>query len=90
MIEAEVYPTKSSPIGVTVYYTKSCPFCAKIKTFLKENKVSFISVDLEENKFAVNKLKEDLEEIRLPITKIKEEYVVGYNITKLKELLNLE
>jgi len=77
-------------INVTVYYTKSCPFCSRVKAFLDKNDISFVGVDLEENKFAVNKLKEDLDEIRLPITKIGDEYILGYDITKLKKSLNLE
>ena len=77
-------------IDVTVYYTKSCPFCLKVKDFLNKNKISFVEVDLEENKFAINKLREELDEIRLPITKINGEYIVGYNVKKLKELLGLE
>ena len=77
-------------IDVTVYSTKTCPHCGRLKHFLKLHGVSFVEVDLEENKFAANKLMKELEEIRLPVTEIKGEYVLGYNIAKIKELLNLK
>ena len=77
-------------IDVTVYYTDGCPYCVKIKKFLNDNKISFMDVNLEKDKFAVNKLIEKLGVIRLPIIQIGDKYVTGYNIKKIRELLNLE
>jgi len=77
-------------IDVTVYYTDGCPYCVKIKKFLNDNKISFMDVNLEKDKFVVNRLTEKLGTIRLPVTQIGEEYVLGYNIRKIRELLKLE
>lgn len=74
---------------VIVYSTETCPWCNKVKEFLKENKVSFTNKDVSENQKNADEMIEKSGQRGVPVTDIGGEIIIGFNEEKLKKTLKL-
>ena len=75
---------------VIVYSTKTCPWCKKLKEFLKANKVSFTNKDVGTNKKSANEMMKKSGQMGVPVTDIDGEIITGFNESKLKKVLKLQ
>lgn len=74
---------------VVVYTAEWCPWCHKVLDFLKENNIKFEAKDVDQGDNA----KECMEKSGqggIPVTLIDGQSVVGFDVAKLKALLNLK
>jgi len=63
-------------------------FCGKVKEFLSQNSIAFIDRNVAADETALKEL-EKLGYMTTPVTVIEGEVVVGYDVPKLKALLQL-
>jgi glutaredoxin len=63
-------------------------FCGKVKEFLSQNNVQFVDRNIAADPAALSEL-ERLGYMTTPVTLIDGEAVVGFDVRKLSELLNL-
>ena len=63
-------------------------FCAKVKEFLSQNKIDFVDRNIAADQTAVGEL-EKLGYMTTPVTVIDGEVVVGFDVPKLRSLLQL-
>jgi len=77
-------------MDVKVYTTESCPWCKKVKEFLKENNVKFSEVDVSSNSKAAEEMVEKSGQMGVPVTEVHGEMIVGFNEEKLKKVLKLK
>ena len=63
-------------------------FCGKVKEFLSRNKVDFTDRNIAADDAALNEL-EKLGYMTTPVTVIDGEVVVGFDVAKLRNLLQL-
>ncbi len=75
---------------VIVYSTDTCPWCDKLKEWLKENKVAFEEKNVGEDEKAAQEMIKKFGQIRVPITKIDNKFVLGFDVANLKKLLKLK
>jgi len=75
--------------SVIVYTTQTCPWCKKVKAFLKANKVAFKEKDASDEKIA-KELVEKSGQMGVPVTLIGKEVIVGFDEDKLKKALKLK
>jgi glutaredoxin-like YruB-family protein len=75
---------------VTVYSTNQCPWCDKLKDFLKEHKVKFEVKDVGRDAAAREEMMEKTGQMGVPVTDIDGEAVVGFNVPLLKHLLKVD
>lgn len=69
-----------------VYTSPSCKYCNMVKDFLTEKGITFKEIDITKNEEARKMLiKKDF--MGLPIVKVDKEFIVGYNINKLKKFI---
>jgi len=72
---------------VTIYSTPTCHFCHAAKDFFTENDVPFtdhnVATDLEKRKEMIEKSGQ----MGVPVIYVDNELVVGFDESKLKELL---
>jgi glutaredoxin-like YruB-family protein len=76
---------------VKVYSTQWCPWCTKVKDWLKENKVKFEEKNVGEDQEAAVEMIEKTGQRGVPVTiytddKGKEHVIVGYNVPELEKL----
>lgn len=74
---------------VIVYSTQGCPWCVKVKEWLKENKIEFEEIDVGANMNAAREMVEKSGQMGVPVIDINGQIVVGFDINKLKELLKI-
>lgn len=76
---------------IKVYTTPTCPWCKKLKEWLKGKKISFQEMDVTESDKARDELIEKSSQMGVPVTIVtkgdKEEVIVGFNEGKLEEVL---
>ena len=76
--------------NVLVYTTATCPWCIKVKEFLKKNKIAFSEKDVAEDMDAAKEAVEKSGQRGVPIIDIDGEIVVGFDEAKLKKLLTIK
>ncbi len=74
---------------VKVYSAPNCPWCVRVKEFLKENKIKFEEVDVSSDKKAAMEMVVKTGQMGVPVTDIDGEMVIGFDQEKLKKLLKL-
>jgi glutaredoxin-like YruB-family protein len=72
---------------ITVYSTPTCPWCKKLKEYLKEKKVSFKDLDVSTNEKAKNEMVEKSNQMGVPVSDINGTVIVGFNIEKINNAL---
>jgi len=79
---------------VIVYSTDTCPWCDKLKEWLKENKVAFEEKNVGEDEKAAEEMIKKSGQMGVPVTEIKTTHgvgiVVGFDVANLKKLLKLK
>ncbi len=73
---------------VEIYTTTKCKFCAKLKKFLKANKITYIEHDVNKDTDKHREMVEFSGQHGVPVVRINS-FVVGFNEEPLKEMLNL-
>jgi len=74
---------------VKVYSTPTCPWCHKVKDFLKENKIKFEDIDVSSNQKAGQEMVEKSGQMGVPVIDVDGKIIVGFNEGKLKESLGI-
>ncbi len=75
---------------VKVYTTSTCPWCVKVKDFLKEHKIKFKEVNVGEDAEAATQMVEKTGQQGVPVIEIDEQFVIGFNVSELKKLLKIK
>ena len=72
---------------VKVYSTPGCPYCKRVKDFLKEKNVEFEDINVAENEEAAEMIAEKTGQLGVPVTQVGDKFVVGDDKEKIEELL---
>ena len=75
---------------VTVYTTEWCPWCTRIKDWLKEKKVEFEEKDVGEDEEAAREMVEKSGQQSVPVTDIDGKIIVGFDVDALKKELKIK
>ncbi|PIN94446.1 NrdH-redoxin [Candidatus Pacearchaeota archaeon CG10_big_fil_rev_8_21_14_0_10_30_48] len=75
---------------IIVYSTPTCPWCKKVKDFLKDKKISFKDVDVSKNKKSTQEMIKKSGQMGVPVIDIDGKIVVGFNESELKKALGLK
>ena len=75
--------------AVKVFSTSTCPWCMKVKEFLKANNVRYEEFNVGEDQKARNEMFEKSGQIGVPVTEVNGTIIVGYDKEALKKSLNI-
>lgn len=73
--------------NVKIYSTPSCHFCHMAKDYFKENNIEYIEFNVAEDADKRTEMMEKTGEMGVPVIEIGEEFIIGFNESKIKELL---
>lgn len=74
---------------VKVYSTATCPYCVRVKEFLKSSNISFENIDVAQDQAASKEMVEKSGQMGVPVLDIDGEIIVGFDKEKIKKVLNL-
>jgi glutaredoxin-like YruB-family protein len=77
-------------VSVTVYSTKSCPWCVKTKQYLDSLSVGYESIDVGTDREAAKEIVEKTRQRGVPVVKIGERYIVGFDQSAIQSALKEE
>ena len=72
---------------IKVYSTKTCPWCTKVKDFLKSKNVKFENIDVGEDRKAAEEMVEKSGQMGVPVTDINGKIIVGYDKEAIENAL---
>ncbi len=79
------YNDEEVPVVITVYSSKTCPWCTKVKEYLDGKGVAYETVDVSENREAAMDMVKKTGQMGVPVTKIGERYIIGYDPDSIDE-----
>jgi glutaredoxin-like YruB-family protein len=75
--------------SVKVYSATWCPWCYKVKDFLKANKILFQEIDVEKVPGAAEELTKKTGQTGIPVIDIDGEMIIGFNEPALRKALGI-
>jgi len=73
---------------VAVYSTPTCPYCHQAKQYLTEKGIPFTDYNVATDLEARNAMVKKSGQLGVPVIEVGDEVVVGFNRSKLDELLS--
>ena len=74
---------------VKIYSTPTCPYCIRVKQFLKENKIVFEDLDVSSSQEAAEEMIQKSGQMAVPVLDIDGEIIVGFDKERIKAALGL-
>lgn len=72
---------------ITIYSTPTCHYCKEAKDFLKENKIEFAEVDVQNDLEARKEMAEKSGGMSVPVIDVNGTVLVGFDRGRLVEAL---
>lgn len=72
---------------VTVYSTPTCPYCIQVKKYLAEKGIEYLDYDVASDLKAREEMMAKSKQMGVPVLDIDGNIVVGFNRTKIDELI---
>lgn len=76
-------------MNITVYSTETCPWCIKVKEYLRENKVSFNEKDINSDRNAAIEMMSKSGQGGVPVLDIDGKIIVGFDKENIDKALSL-
>lgn len=74
---------------VKVYSTPTCPYCVRLKQFLKDNNVVFEDIDVSMDQVMAEEMVEKSGQMGVPVIDIDGEIIVGFDKERIQQALGL-
>jgi glutaredoxin-like YruB-family protein len=74
---------------VLVYGTPTCPYCQKVKEYLKENNINFTDFDVSSDQEKLEEMKDKSGQIGVPVIEIDGKIIKGFDQEKLNQVLGI-
>ncbi len=72
---------------ITIYSTSTCPYCDKVKDFLRSRRIEFNDIDVSKNRKDADEMIKKSGQMGVPVIEIGKEIVIGADIEKIEKLL---
>lgn len=77
------------PKSVKIYSTPTCPWCVRVKQFMKENNIVFEDYDVGADQAKADEMVRISGQMGVPVLDIEGEIIVGFDKEKIKSSLGL-
>lgn len=74
-------------MNVTVYSTQTCPWCVRVKEYLKKNGISYTDINVAEDRAAAMEMIRKSGQRGVPVVDIDGNIIVGFDQAKIDRLL---
>ena len=76
--------------NITIYTTPTCVYCRMAKQFFDENNIQYTEKNVAEDDAAAKEMVEKSGQMGVPVIDIDGNLIVGFDKSKLSELLNIK
>ena len=76
--------------NIKVYSTPTCPWCQRLKAYLKEKNIEYEDKNVAEDHKVREEMIEKSGQMGVPVIDVDGKIIIGYNVTALKEVLKLK
>jgi len=73
---------------VVIYSTPTCPVCKRAKAYLSQKEISYTEYNVATDKEKAHEMIHKSGQMGVPVIIVDDQLVVGFNQTKLDELLS--
>lgn len=73
---------------IKVYSTPTCPWCTRVKGFLKENHAAFEDIDVSRDVNSAREMVAKSGQMGVPVIDINGKIIVGFNEAELRKAIN--
>jgi glutaredoxin len=77
-------------MNIKIYTNSNCPYCIKLKKFLKEHGVKFKEINLSVYPEAAKELKYITGQTGVPVVLFGSQKIVGFDEHRLRRVLNIK
>lgn len=75
--------------SVKVYTTDRCPWCVKVKRYLKNNNIRYEEIDVGMDRRAAYEMSRKTGQMSVPVVEINGNIVIGFDKDQIDNLLDL-
>ena len=75
--------------NVLVYSTPTCPWCIRVKEFLRDNNIAFENYDVGADREKADEMAKKSGQMGVPVLDIEGEIIVGFDKERIKQALGL-
>ena len=75
--------------SVKVYSTSTCPYCIRLKEFLKENNIEFEAIDVGVDQDKAQEMMNKTGQMGVPVIDIDGEIIVGFDKDRISKSLGI-
>lgn len=75
---------------IKVYTSPACVYCHQLKDFLKGSGVEFEEINLSKNQEMIDDFIKKTGQMAVPVTEIDGEMILGFDLPKIKQKLNIK
>ena len=75
--------------NIKVYSTPVCPWCIRVKQFLKENNIEFQNLDVSSDQPAADEMVKKTGQMGVPVLDIDGQIIIGFDKEKIRLALGL-
>ena len=76
-------------VNVKIYSTPICPWCMRLKQFLKDNNIAYQDLDVSTNQPAAEEMVQKSGQMGVPVSDIDGNIIIGFDKEKIKAALGL-
>jgi len=73
---------------VTVYSTPTCPYCVRVKQYLKDNNIGFEDIDVSTNSAKAEEMVNKSGQMGVPVLDIEGKIIVGFDKEAIEKTLS--
>ncbi|MFH0855869.1 MAG: glutaredoxin domain-containing protein [Candidatus Omnitrophota bacterium] len=75
--------------NVKIYSTPTCPWCIRVKQFLKDNNLAFEDYDVGSDRLKADEMVAKSGQMGVPVIDIEGEIIVGFDKERIKAALGI-
>ena len=75
---------------VLVYTTSTCPYCMKVKEYLKSKNIGFENIDVSSSLGKVKEMIEKSGQMGVPVLDIESKIIIGFNKEEIDKALDIK
>ncbi len=76
--------------SVVVFSTPACPWCGRVKSYLRQKNIKFKNIDVSKDQAAARDMVRKTRQMGVPVVLIGSQAIVGFDKAKIDRLLGLK